>query len=63
MSKKTALALGKGLDALLPSGGSDGREYFLCPIDFIEANPDQPRKDINDAALAQLSASILEKGV
>ena len=63
MIKKSAQALGKGLDALLPSGGSDGREYFLCPIDFIEANPDQPRKDINDTALAQLSASILEKGV
>ncbi|MCX5874775.1 MAG: ParB/RepB/Spo0J family partition protein [Deltaproteobacteria bacterium] len=63
MIKKTTLALGKGLDALLPSGGSDGREYFLCPIDFIEANPDQPRKDINDIALAQLSASILEKGI
>ena len=63
MSKKTASALGKGLDALLPSGGSDGREYFLCPIDFIEANPDQPRKDINDTALAQLSASIQEKGI
>ena len=63
MSKKTTSALGKGLDALLPSSGSDGREYFLCPIDAIEANPNQPRKDINDAALAQLSASILEKGV
>jgi ParB family chromosome partitioning protein len=63
MIKKTAPALGKGLDALLPSGDSDGREYFLCPIDFIEPNPDQPRKDINDTALAQLSASILEKGV
>ena len=63
MMKKTTSALGKGLDALLPSGGSDGREYFLCPIDFIEANPEQPRKDINDVALAQLSASILEKGV
>lgn len=63
MIKKTIPALGKGLDALLPSGGSDGREYFLCPIDIIEANPNQPRKDINDIALAQLSASILEKGV
>ena len=63
MMKKTASALGKGLDALLPTGGSDGREYFLCPIDFIEANPDQPRKDINDTALAQLSASIQEKGI
>ncbi|OGQ88004.1 MAG: chromosome partitioning protein ParB [Deltaproteobacteria bacterium RIFOXYD12_FULL_56_24] len=63
MIKKTIPALGKGLDALLPSSGSDGREYFLCPIDAIEANPGQPRKDINDTALAQLSASILEKGV
>ena len=63
MIKKTTSALGKGLDALLPSSGSDGREYFLCPIDFIEANPNQPRKDINDTALAQLSASIREKGV
>ncbi|MHB1015525.1 MAG: ParB/RepB/Spo0J family partition protein [Desulfurivibrionaceae bacterium] len=63
MIKKTTSALGKGLDALLPSSGSDGREYFLCPINAIEANPDQPRKDINDTALAQLSASILEKGV
>lgn len=63
MIKTTIPALGRGLDALLPSGGSDGREYFLCPIDVIEANPNQPRKDINDTALAQLSASILEKGV
>lgn len=63
MIKKTASALGKGLDALLPSGDSDSREYFMCPIDLIEPNPDQPRKDINDTALAQLSASILEKGV
>ena len=63
MIKKTTSALGKGLDALLPSSGSDGREYFLCPIDAIEANPNQPRKDINDTALAQLSASIQEKGI
>ncbi|MBU2536831.1 MAG: ParB/RepB/Spo0J family partition protein [Proteobacteria bacterium] len=63
MIKKSTLALGKGLDALLPSSGSDGREYFLCPIDDIEPNPNQPRKDINDTALAQLSSSILEKGV
>lgn len=63
MTKKTTSALGKGLDALLPSSGSDGREYFLCPIDAIEPNPNQPRKDINDTALAQLSASIHEKGI
>lgn len=63
MIKKASPALGKGLDALLPSGNNGGGEYFLCPIDLIEPNPEQPRKDMNDAALAQLSDSILEKGV
>jgi ParB family chromosome partitioning protein len=63
MSKKTLPALGKGLDALLPSGDGQGDEYFLCAIDIVEPNPQQPRKNINDEALAQLSASISEKGV
>jgi len=63
MSKKTTPALGKGLDALLPSGDGQGDEYFLCAIDIVEPNPQQPRKNINDEALAQLSASISEKGV
>ncbi|MGV1100612.1 ParB/RepB/Spo0J family partition protein [Thiovibrio sp. JS02] len=63
MSKRTAPALGKGLNALLPSGRGEGGEYFLCPIDSIEPNPHQPRKDINDEALVQLSSSISEKGI
>lgn len=63
MSKKTAPALGKGLDALLPSDNEGGEDYFLCAIDAVEPNPQQPRKDINDEALAQLSASISEKGI
>lgn len=61
--KKMIPALGKGLDALLPTEGMEGNEYFLCPIETIEPNPHQPRKEINDEALAQLSASIEEKGV
>lgn len=64
MHKKTsAPALGKGLDALLPSGERGGDEYFYCAIDTVEPNPEQPRKEINDDALAQLAASISEKGV
>ncbi|MFZ5775182.1 MAG: ParB/RepB/Spo0J family partition protein [Thermodesulfobacteriota bacterium] len=61
--KKFASGLGKGLDALLPAAGNEGSEYFLCPIDSIEPNPHQPRKEINDEALAQLADSIREKGV
>jgi ParB family chromosome partitioning protein len=71
--------LGKGLKALLPvsddgdlnvdlhesSERNDTNQtpYFLCPIDFITANPYQPRKEFNREELLGLSASIREKGV
>ncbi len=58
--------LGKGLGALLSSeeiyeAGSPG--FFLCPIEKIRANPEQPRKRIDPDALATLAESIREKGV
>jgi len=58
--------LGKGLGALLSSeeiyeAGSPG--FFLCPIEKIRANPQQPRKRIDPEALAQLADSIRDKGV
>jgi ParB family chromosome partitioning protein len=58
--------LGKGLGALLSSeeiyeAGSPG--FFLCPIEKIRANPQQPRKKMDPAALATLAASIRDKGV
>lgn len=58
--------LGKGLGALIPEGdiydvGSPG--FFLCPIDKVHPNPDQPRKEMNGAALEGLAVSIREKGV
>ena len=62
-------ALGKGLDALLPSSGGgynstdSSSEYFLCPVDKIIPNAYQPRKIMNDTALRELSESIKEKGV
>jgi ParB family transcriptional regulator, chromosome partitioning protein len=62
--------LGKGLNALLPmeEGGSHGagegkRRYFLCPIEAIKPNHYQPRQEMDDEALAELAASIMEKGV
>ncbi len=62
--------LGRGLSALMADVAVDGqpavsdrRELRRVPIDRIEANPDQPRRSFDDAALADLAASIREKGV
>ncbi len=58
--------LGKGLGALLSSeeiyeAGSPG--FFLCPIEKIRANPQQPRKRVDPDSLAKLADSIRDKGV
>lgn len=62
--------LGRGLGALIsgakrPEEVSDrSRErFFLCPITDISPNTTQPRKYFDEAALAELSASIKENGV
>jgi ParB family chromosome partitioning protein len=54
--------LGKGLGALLP-GKAEDRTFFLCAVDAIVPNPTQPRKRMDDTALAGLAESIREKGV
>lgn len=62
MVKKTGL--GKGLGALLPvSEDESGKAYFTCPIEKIRPHAGQPRKTFSDAKLAELAASIREKGV
>jgi ParB family chromosome partitioning protein len=57
-------ALGRGLDALLPSvdlgGGARLREI---PVHEIVPNPEQPRKRFSEEALAELARSIGEQGV
>ncbi|MDK2981265.1 MAG: ParB family transcriptional regulator, chromosome partitioning protein [Chloroflexota bacterium] len=58
--------LGKGLDALIPteatpSGSSSGAEQV--PIELIKPNPLQPRLEMDDDKLAELSASIREHGI
>lgn len=56
--------LGKGLGALLPSyDEQEDRTYFICALTAIAPNPRQPRKQIDDDALAQLAESIKQKGV
>lgn len=65
--------LGRGLDALLgdaPPGGlrsageADGpRERQRLPIEFLKANPNQPRRIFNEDALGELAASISARGL
>jgi ParB family chromosome partitioning protein len=69
--------LGRGLSALLAdvapvdeapqrsngAGAAAGRGASVVPIDRIRANPDQPRRTFDEKELADLAASIREKGV
>ncbi len=63
MSTKTVL--GRGVGALLPDGVEEakGESYFLCDIDRIHPNPNQPRVFFDEDKLQELAASIREKGV
>jgi ParB family transcriptional regulator, chromosome partitioning protein len=63
-------ALGKGLSALLPTeeeesfgSGDHKRRYFLCPVAAIRPNQYQPREEMDEHTLAELAASIKEKGI
>jgi len=58
-------ALGRGLDALIPSGGGKAPEAGLVylSVDQIKASPSQPRKNFNDQALMELAESIKAQGV
>ncbi len=54
--------LGKGLESLL-SGQPDAAPSTEVPIEALSSNPFQPRKQFDDEALAELSASIRRHGV
>ncbi len=54
--------LGRGLDALLPTG-EGGQGFSLLPLAAIGPNPLQPRARFDDGALENLAASIREVGV
>ena len=56
--------LGKGLDALFAQNTlEDGNATVTLPLDEIVPNREQPRKQFDDDALADLSASIAQHGV
>ena len=61
MVKRTGL--GKGMGALLTVVEDERSSYFLCPIEEIKPNKEQPRKTFSTAKLEELAASIREKGI
>ena len=57
-------ALGKGLNALLPSLPQNGESVVVeLEIGKIEPNPEQPRTNFNEEAIRQLADSIASVGV
>ena len=71
--KKRKMALGRGLDALIPDlGAVEGisgspatvrKEYFLCAIDMIRPNRYQPRRQFLPDELEELADSIRSQGI
>ncbi|MFO7878795.1 MAG: ParB/RepB/Spo0J family partition protein [Bacteroidota bacterium] len=65
MAKRNAL--GKGLGALIETDTNNGRikrdAVNEIPLEKIEANPFQPRKQFDEEALQELSTSIKELGI
>jgi len=58
--------LGKGLSALIPSASQEshaGGEVTELAIDLISPNPDQPRTDMGEEALAELADSVKKVGL
>lgn len=63
--------LGRGLSALMSDvtspepaqTSSNARSEQTIPVDQVYPNPDQPRRSFDDQALADLTASIAEKGI
>jgi len=61
---KKRVALGKGLDAILPrSLGSPTETILTLQIDDISPNPFQPRTQFDDAEIQTLAESILKHGL
>lgn len=57
-------ALGKGIGALISSAAQEGgKKYFSCPVEELKPYNKQPRKNFDDNKMAELIASIKEKGV
>lgn len=60
------IALGRGLEALIPTGSEDGaasRQWRTVPLDKIAPNPYQPRQAFDEEGLKELADSIKSRGM
>jgi ParB family chromosome partitioning protein len=59
--------MGRGLSALLApaheNGAAQESELREIPVELIDPNPRQPRRDLDEAGLVQLADSLRERGV
>jgi len=56
-------ALGRGLEALIPTGPAVSSTVRQVHVDAVSPNPHQPRQHVDAEALAELAASIKEHGL
>ncbi len=69
VQEETRSRLGRGLAALIGDSGEEGaalvraRGQKRVPIEFLRANPRNPRTIFDEADLEELTASIREKGI
>ncbi len=56
-------ALGRGLSALISRTDRSGSEVRTIPLELLHRNALQPRKRFDEAGIAELAASIREKGL
>lgn len=72
MSMEKARRLGRGLDALIPGASTTATavatvapssDYLRIPLSAIRPNPYQPRREFDEAELAELQASLKASGL
>lgn len=64
--KRKKMALGKGLEALIPGvpePSAEARDYLLCDVAQIKPNRYQPRRHFAEGDMAELAASIRAQGI
>ena len=60
------IGIGRGLDALIDTSGvatQGSSNLNEIPIDQIEPNPEQPRREFDETAMQELAASIATMGI
>ena len=63
VEKRRHSGLGRGLSALLADGGEAAPERTTLPLASLVANPAQPRRRFDAAAIAELTESVRERGI